>query len=102
MVQELRLKLLGMVISSKLVGVNLWVDGTYQSTGRTTAEIAARKAIATATEANMEDEDESVESAGVGFGTKLSYEGFSLVATGFYASGLGMRGQHSVFTYQTS
>ena len=79
------------------VGVNLWVDGTYQSTDRTTAEITARKAIATATEANMEDEDESVESAGVGFGTKLSYEGFSLVATGFYASGLGMRGQHSVF-----
>ena len=28
----------------------------------------------------------SVDSAGVGFGTKLSYEGFSLVATGFYAS----------------
>ena len=79
------------------VGVNLWVDGTYQSTDRTTAQIAARKGIATATEANMEDEDESVESAGVGFGTKLSYEGFSLVATGFYASGLGMRGQHSVF-----
>jgi len=79
------------------VGVNLWVDGTYQSTGRTTAEIAARKAIDTAIEANMDDEDESVESAGVGFGTKLSYEGFSLVATGFYASGLGIRGQHSVF-----
>ena len=78
------------------VGVNLWVDGTYQSTDRTTAQIAARKGIATATEANMEDEDESVESAGVGFGTKLTYEGFSLVATGFYASGLGMRGQHSV------
>ena len=78
------------------VGMNLWVDGTYQSTGRTTAQIAARKAIDTATEANMDDEDESVESAGVGFGTKLTYEGFSLVATGFYASGLGMRGQHSL------
>ncbi len=84
------------------VGVNLWVDGTYQSTGRTTAEIAARKAIATATEANMEDEDESVESAGVGFGTKLTYEGFSLVATGFYASGLGMRGQHSLLPIRQS
>ena len=84
------------------VGVNLWVDGTYQSTGRTTAEAAARKCIADTTgscNAALRDDDEEaegVESAGVGFGTKLSYEGFSLVATGFYANGLGMRGQHSV------
>ena len=84
------------------IGMNLWVDGTYQSTGRTTAESAARKCIADTTgscNANLRDDDEDnegVESAGVGFGTKLSYEGFSLVATGFYANGLGMRGQHSV------
>ena len=31
-----------------------------------------------------------------GFGTALSYQGFKLVASGFYAHGLGMRGQHSV------
>ena len=52
---------------------------------------------ATTNSASVADvEHDSVESAGVGFGTKLSYEGFSLVATGFYAHGLGMRGQHSV------
>ena len=73
------------------VGVNLWVDGTYQHTGRTAAETQSRQASA-----GVDREHDSVESAGVGFGTKLSYEGFSLVATGFYASGLGMRGQHSV------
>ena len=82
------------------IGMNLWVDGTYQSTDRTTAEAASRKCIADTVgscNAALRDEDhDSVDSAGVGFGTKLSYEGFSLVATGFYASGLGMRGQHSV------
>ncbi len=73
------------------VGVNLWVDGTYQYTGRTLAETQSRQAAA-----GVDREHDHVESAGVGFGTKLSYEGFSLVATGFWASGLGMRGQHSV------
>ena len=73
------------------VGVNLWVDGTYQYTGRTLAETQSRQAAA-----GVDREHDHVESAGVGFGTKLSYEGFSLVATGFYASGLGMRGQHSL------
>lgn len=77
------------------VGVNLWVDGTYQYTGRTLAETQSRQAAA-AGSAQLDIEHDSVDSAGVGFGTKLSYEGFSLVATGFYASGLGMRGQHSV------
>ena len=80
------------------VGINLWVDGTYQHTGRTEAEAISRKSVDVGTHNTTEvDEDhDSVESAGVGFGTKLSYEGFSLVASGFYASGLGMRGQHSV------
>ena len=82
--------------------MNLWVDGTYQSTGRTTLEAAARKCIADTTgscNANLRDDDEDnegVESAGVGFGTKLTYDAFSLVATGFYAHGLGIRGQRSV------
>ena len=74
------------------VGMNLWVDGTYQSTERTEAQAA----LVTTTVSAGRDEDNDVESAGVGFGTKLSYEGFSLVASGFYASGLGIRGQHSV------
>ena len=78
------------------VGVNLWVDGTYQHTGRTEAEAVARKAVDSTVGSEADEEHDSVESAGVGFGTKLTYEGFSLVASGFYASGLGMRGQHSV------
>ena len=85
------------------VGMNLWVDGTYQYTNRTEAETVARQnatqatSPATTNSASVADvEHDSVESAGVGFGTKLSYEGFALVATGFYAHGLGMRGQHSV------
>ena len=82
------------------IGMNLWVDGTYQHTNRTEAETQSRQNSTSGATTNSENvgdiEHDSVESAGVGFGTKLSYEGFSLVATGFYASGLGMRGQHSV------
>jgi hypothetical protein len=74
------------------VGMSLWVDGTYQNTDRSEAEAT----LVTNSVLAGQDEDKDVDSAGVGFGTKLSYEGFSLVATGFYASGLGMRGQHSV------
>ena len=78
-------------IPSTGVGVNLWVDGTYQNTDRTTAEAISRAAAA-----GTDIEHNDVDSAGVGFGTKLSYDSFSLVATGFFASGLGMRGQHSL------
>ena len=87
------------------LGVNLWVDGTYQSTERTTAEqgavdnAAANATASTRTAAmttNSLDDRDSVESAGVGFGTKLTYDAFSLVASGFYAHGLGIRGQRSV------
>ena len=74
------------------VGMNLWVDGTYQNTDRSEAEATL---VANSVPAGR-DEDRDVDSAGVGFGTKLTYEGFSLVASGFYASGLGIRGQHSV------
>ena len=62
------------------VGMNLWVDGTYQYTERTEAE-AARKVVDISGEGNLaqaDEEHDDVESAGVGFGTKLSYEGFSL------------------------
>ena len=79
------------------LGVNLWVDGSYQNTERSAAEatLVANSSLAGA------DEDSDVDSAGVGFGTKLSYEGFALVATGFYGTGMGMRGQHSTGTAQT-
>ena len=87
------------------IGINLWVDGTYQNTARTTAEQnlvdnAAKNASAgdqtAANIASSKDDRDNVESAGVGFGTKLTYDAFSLVATGFYAHGLGIRGQRSV------
>jgi hypothetical protein len=80
------------------LGINLWVDGTYQNTGRSEAEAAARTTVqdADGTADITVDRDTDVDSAGVAFGTKLSYQGFALVASGFYANGLGIRGQHSV------
>ena len=46
----------------------------------------------------MRDDRDDVDSAGVGFGTKLTYDAFSLVATGFYGHGLGIRGQRATKT----
>ncbi len=80
------------------VGVNLWVDGSYQNTERNESEAATftnfNEADGTA-DANVANIDTDVDSAGVGFGTKLSYEGFSLVATGFWGNAMGIRGQHA-------
>ena len=75
------------------LGIDLWVDGTYQNTGRTTTQVVAVNALSGTTNA---DGDEDVDSAGVGFGTKLNYQGFTLTASGFYATGLGIRGQHTL------
>ena len=82
------------------LGINLWVDGTYQNTDRTTLEARTFKGRAGPTKDGTEsgETDTDVDSAGVGFGTKLTYDAFSLVASGFYASGLGIRGQRSVGT----
>ena len=81
------------------VGVNLWLDGTYQNAERTLAESRAMSnkisADGATIEAVVSDDNDDVDAAGVGFGTKLSYEGFALVATGFYGNALGMRGQHA-------
>jgi len=80
------------------LGVNLWVDGSYQNTERSESEAASftnfDEADGTA-DANVAAIDTDVDSAGVGFGTKLSYEGFSLVATGFWGNAMGIRGQHA-------
>ena len=84
------------------LGVNLWVDGSYQNTDRNEAEAAARTQQdaagieTTRRGANGNDSrDTDVDSAGVGFGTKLSYEGFQLVASGFWGNAMGIRGQHT-------
>ena len=42
-----------------------------------------------------DNRDTDVDSAGVGFGTKLSYQGFAIVASGFYGTAMGIRGQHA-------
>ena len=73
------------------IGMNVWVDGTYQNTERTAAEAAAVQG----TPAAGGDGDSDVDSSGVGFGAKFTYEGFALVAAGFHGNGLGIRGQRS-------
>ncbi len=82
------------------VGVNLWVDGSYQNTERTTAQALSmtnRNIAGNADGADTTvDQESDVDSAGVGFGTKLTYEGFALVATGFYGNAMGIRGQHTL------
>ena len=79
------------------VGMNLWVDGSYQNTERNEAEASARTGVNDADGGNdiTVDRDTDVDSAGVGFGTKLSYEGFQLVASGFWGNAMGIRGQHA-------
>ena len=79
------------------LGINLWVDGSYQNTERNEDEAARRTAVNDADGANdiTVDRDTDVDSAGVGFGTKLSYQGFSIVASGFYGTAMGIRGQHA-------
>ena len=79
------------------LGINLWVDGTYQNTERNEAEAGLRTAHdAAGNNTNVtNDRDTDVDSAGVGFGTKLTYQGFGLVATGFYGNALGIRGQRA-------
>ena len=80
------------------IGVDLWVDGSYQNTEFTAAAAGLCNAAGTGAgnlgQATNKNCDE-VDSAGVGFSTKLSYDMFTLVASGFYGSGMGMRGQHS-------
>ena len=80
------------------LGINLWVDGSYQNTERNAAEAAQfgnhYSTLSGVYTVEVTDETD-VDSAGVGFGTKLSYEGFSLVATGFWGNAMGIRGQHA-------
>ena len=73
------------------IGMNVWVDGTFQNTERNAAEAAAVQG----TVAAGADDDSDVNSSGVGFGAKFTYEGFALVAAGFHGNALGIRGQRS-------
>jgi len=82
------------------IGANFWVDGSYQNTERTEAQartMSNRNIAGNANGADTSvDQETDVESAGVGFGTKLTYEGFALVASGFYGNAMGIRGQHTL------
>ena len=73
------------------IGMNLWVDGTFQNTERTLAQAVAVEGTAAA----GGDDDSDVNSSGVGFGAKFTYEGFALVAAGFHGNALGIRGQRT-------
>ncbi len=73
------------------IGMNVWVDGTYQNTERTLAQASAVLGTAAA----GADDDSDVDSSGVGFGAKFTYEGFALVAAGFHGNALGIRGQRT-------
>ena len=76
------------------VSADFWVEGSYQNTEYTAAAAAAAVAIDTNGSMSM-TEPKDVDSAGVAAGTKLTFGNFSLVASGWYGTGMGMRGQHS-------
>ena len=82
------------------VGVDLWVDGSYQRTNFTTAANALTCQNAnTNTPGNVAGNttcDKGVDSAGGAWGTKLTYNNIAITAAGFYGSGMGMRGQHTL------
>ena len=74
------------------LGIDAWVDGSYQNTEFTAT---AANLCTDGTMSNTGAACTDVDSAGVAFGTKLSYNNLALVASGWYGSGMGMRGQHS-------
>jgi hypothetical protein len=81
------------------LGGYIWVDGQYQNLDRTQAQSAAFKGLnqGNLTAAQLaaggtgSEYEDGVDIAGVGFGTRLTFQGFKLVASGFYNVGLGMQ-----------
>jgi hypothetical protein len=86
------------------LGGYIWVDGQYQNLDRTQAQTTAFKVLnqGNLTRANIDtggtgsEYEDGVDVAGVGFGTRLTFQGFKLVASGFYNVGLGMQFQGGV------
>jgi len=85
------------------LGGYVWVDGQYQNLSRTTAEaqlyanrFANDTTDATAAAGVSGEFAEEVEAAGIGFGTRLTFQGFKLVASGFYNQGIGMQFQGNI------
>ncbi len=80
------------------VSADMWVDGSYQYTEFSTAAQAANWG----SQGELAIGEEGISSVGGAAGIKLSYDKFSLVASGFYGRGMGIRGQHSVGTTEAS
>ena len=88
------------------LGGYVWVDGQYQQVDRTTAEAQLyqrrNKGINSlggvrASASNIDDDQsDGVDVGGVGFGTRLTFQGFKLVASGFFNHGLGMQFQGNI------
>ena len=93
------------------LGGYVWVDGQYQNLGRTTAEASlfdGRVGNGSNTSGVAESQatgemSEDIDVGAIGFGTRLTFQGFKLVASGFYNHGLGMQFQGNVLgTYSGS
>ena len=87
------------------LGGYLWVDGQYQQVDRTTAEAqlyqTRNKGINSAGGVRVgnnidDDQADGIDVGGVGFGTRLTFQGFKLVASGFFNHGLGMQFQGNI------
>ena len=85
------------------LGGYVWVDGQYQNLARTLAEsqlYTARNNASTASgiarAETSDDQSEGIDVGGVAFGTRLTFQGFKLVASGFFNHGLGMQFQGNV------
>ena len=85
------------------LGGYVWVDGQYQSLSRTLGESQLYQArnnagngSAIARTAIDDDQAEGIDVGGTSFGTRLTFQGFKLVATGFFNHGLGMQFQGNV------
>ena len=78
-------------------GVYVWVDGSYQNVGRSTAE-GAQYLRDTSIDGGADatpggDYEDSVDVGALGFGTKWNFQGLQLVAAGFWNQGLGIQFQ---------
>ena len=81
------------------LGGYVWVDGQYQNLARTLGEsqaFQARNAGGVGVTAGSDEYAEGVDVGGVGFGTRLTFQGFKLVASGFYNKGIGGQLQGNV------
>ena len=81
------------------LGGYVWVDGQYQNLARNLGEsqlFQGRNQNAPDAAAGNTEYAEGVDVGGLGFGTRLTFQGFKLVATGFYNKGLGGQVQGNV------